>query len=260
LRQNTLLLATIIKFFNMKRVFLIVIVVFFISSCKKECHEEAGTIQTQEVAVSEFHSLIANEGIALIIKEEATRKVLIETGENRFKHVTAIVKEGVLELKANAACPLMPSLEPVKIYVSTPNLIRLRNSSEYTVHSDGVLRFPHLRLFSENYQNDYTNFGGFDVQIENDKIQVVSNGLSIIKIKGTTSHLELSYHAGIGLFKGSELVAENVRVYHKGENKLEVNPQVSLSGDLYSTGNLISYNRPENVSVTEHFKGKLIFR
>ena len=89
--------------------------------------------------------------------------------------------------------------------------------------------------------------------------KIVSNGLARIQMKGTTTNLRLSYHAGIGKFEGRNLIAENVIIYHKGENKLEINPQVSLVGNLYSTGDLISYNHPATVAVTEHFFGKLIF-
>ncbi|HIP48520.1 MAG TPA: DUF2807 domain-containing protein [Lutibacter sp.] len=243
----------------MKRFLLIIVILFFIS-CDKECSEELGLIVTKEYTVEEFDQVIANIGIELTIIDAAEQKLLVETGENRLDNLHISVTDGVLELQADPACSLRPSLDPVKVIVSTPNLTMIRNSSEYTLKSSGVLNFPNLKIFTENYQSDYTNLGEFDLEVVSENIQIVSNGLARIKIKGTTTNLRLSYHAGIGKFEGRNLIAQNVIVYHKGENKLEVNPQQSLTGNLYATGDLISYHHPETVEVTQHFFGKLIFK
>ena len=242
----------------MKKALLILVVLLFIS-CDKECSESLGTLVTKEYAVEEFDQVVANIGIELTIKENSEQKVIVETGENRLDNFHISVTDGVLELQADPACSLRPSLEPVKVKVFTPNLKKIRNSSEYTIKSDGVLNFPTLSLLTENYQSDYTNLGEFDLEVNSENIQIVSNGLARTKIKGTTTNLRLSYYAGIGKFEGKNLIAQHVVVYHKGENKLEINPQESLVGDLYSTGDLISFNHPETVAVTEHFFGKLIF-
>jgi len=243
----------------MKKTLLILVVLFFIS-CDKECSESLGTLVTKEYAVEEFDQVIANIGIELTIIENTEQKVIVETGENRLDNFHITVIDGVLELQADPACSLRPSLAPVKVRVFTPNLMMIRNSSEYTLKSDGVLNFLTLKIFTENYQSDYTNLGEFDLEVNSENIQIVSNGLARIKMKGSTTNLRLSYHAGIGKFEGKNLIAQHVIVYHKGENKIEINPQVSLVGNLYSTGDLISYNHPATVDVTEHFFGKLIFK
>lgn len=38
-----------------------------------------------------------------------------------------------------------------------------------------------------------------------------------------------------------------------------VNPQVSISGNIYSLGDVISFNNPATIDVTEHYQGRLIF-
>lgn len=243
----------------MKKIVLFFLIVSFIS-CDKECSEELGTLVSKKYSVEEFNQVIANIGIELTIMEASEQKVIVNTGENRLNNFHISVTDGVLELQADPACSLRPSLDPVKVTISTPNLTQIRNSSEYTIKSAGVLNFPSLGILTENYQSDYTNLGEFDLEVNSENIHVASNGLARIKIKGTTTNLRLSYYAGIGKFEGKDLIAQHVIVYHKGENKLEVNPQLSLEGDLYATGDLISYKHPETVEVTQHFFGKLVFK
>jgi hypothetical protein len=236
-----------------------IILLLVLISCKNECNEEIGSIIQKEFAVTEFDKIIANTGIQLIIKESDTQQVIVETGENRFNNVYVSVSDNTLELQADAACFFNPSLAPVKVYVAVPNVQSIRNSSEFTVLSDGVLTFPTLLLISENFQSDFLNFGDFDIAIQNNKLSVVSNGLSSFNISGTTTNLYVSFYSGIGKFEGENLLADKVSIHHRGDNQMKVNPRQSLKGDLYGTGDLISFNHPPIVEIYEHFRGKLIF-
>ena len=83
--------------------------------------------------------------------------------------------------------------------------------------------------------------------------------MSVFTISGNTTNLNIQFYSGIGKFEGKDLVATNVNIYHRGDNSLNINPQQSLKGGLYSTGDVISYNRPPIVEVEEYFTGKLIF-
>jgi len=48
-------------------------------------------------------------------------------------------------------------------------------------------------------------------------------------------------------------------VYHRGSNDMIVNPQISLTGELRGTGNLISLNTPPIVEIDQLYTGQLIF-
>lgn len=228
-------------------------------SCKQECNEEAGKIIQKELEVASFNAIIVNTGIKLVVKESIEQQVIVEAGENRFDNFHTIVTDNTLELQADGPCFFSPSLDPVIVYISSPNLEYIRNSSDYSISSDGVLNFPKLQLYSEDHENNYSNFGNFDLAVNNDNLSIVSNGLSVFTISGNTTNLNIQFYSGIGKFEGKDLVATHVNIYHRGDNSLKVNPQQSLKGGLYSTGNVISYNRPPIVEVEEYFTGKLIF-
>jgi len=236
-----------------------VIIVILLISCKEECNETIGMIIQKEIEVPAFNLIIVNSGIELIIKESAVQQVIIEAGENRFDNVHVSVSDNTLELQADGACYLNPTLNPVKVYVSSPNLSLIRNSSEYEISSDGILNFPNLQLISEDHGSNYANYGNFNLNVNCDNLSVLSNGLSVFTINGNATNLGLYYYSGIGKFEGKNLIASHVIVNHRGDNSLKVNPQQSLEGDIYSTGNLISYKHPPIVEIEEHFTGKLIF-
>ena len=66
--------------------------------------------------------------------------------------------------------------------------------------------------------------------------------------------------AGDSRTEASELQAQSVTVNHRGSNDILVNPVQSISGTIRGTGDVISYNRPETITVEELYKGELIFR
>lgn len=243
----------------MNKIIIGILFLFISTSCKKECTEPMGTIVQQEVEMSYFNKIIVNTGVQLFIKEGDVQRVVIETGENKLDNVYLSVTDDVLEIQSDDKCLLSISLDPVKVYVTSPDIISIRNSSEFTIFSEGIISFPELTLLVEANNNDYLNMGNFSIQVNNQRLKVVSNGIANILVSGNTENLEVLYYNGIGKFEGQDLVAQNVHVFHRAENTLKVNPQQSLTGDIYSIGNVISYSHPPLVEVTEHYEGRLLF-
>ena len=218
-----------------------------------------GEIVQQEIAVTHFDKIIINLGVTAVLQMGSTHKLVIETGENRLDNVHVSIENGQLEIQADALCMAAANFDPVKVYITSPNITSIRNSSEFGIFSTGILTYPNLLLLTENHQSDFLNIGNFDLQIQNNSISVTSNGISNIKLSGTTTNLHLGYYTGIGKFEGADLEAQNITVYHRGENTLKVNPQESLVGDIISIGDVVSYSHPPIIEVVEHYHGRLLF-
>ena len=69
----------------------------------------------------------------------------------------------------------------------------------------------------------------------------------------------LDFFSGSGRFEGESLIAQHVEIFHRGTNDIFVNPQLSISGELRSTGNVISVTQPLIIDVEEFYTGRLIF-
>lgn len=78
-------------------------------------------------------------------------------------------------------------------------------------------------------------------------------------ISGKVQSLSVGFYAGAGRFEGGNLIAQDVKLVHKGTNDIIVNPQNSISGEISGTGNVSARNKPEFISVTEKYKGRLLF-
>jgi len=241
--------------------YLLIITLFF--SCDSEdagnCFQTAGNSIQQEFTVSNFDKILINERIELIIKEGATQKVTVETGENLLNDIDIQVVNNELIATNNNTCNFVRGYGLTKVYITSPNIIKIRNSSELAVRSDGVLTYPTLNLIADDFQSDYLNIGDFHLSVNNTTLKITSNGISNFYIDGQTTNLTVGFYAGDSRFEGKDLIATNVNITHKSTNDMLVNPQAKIEGDIFSLGDVIAYNQPTIVDVTEHYQGKLIF-
>ncbi|WP_298317744.1 head GIN domain-containing protein [uncultured Aquimarina sp.] len=249
----------------MKRIALIVSM-FLVIACDTEnaldCFQRTGDIITQEVEVDGFTRILVNPGVQLILKERETTSVIIETGDNLLDEVSAVVEGDRLILSNTNDCNFVRDFNQTKIFVTAPNITEIRSETQFDISSDGVLRYPSLTLFSEDFFEDGGGniTGTFTIEVENEVLTVVGNNIASFFISGDTNTLNITFASGTGRFEGSNLIAQNINVRHRGTNKIIVNPQQSIKGEILSTGDVISVNRPSIVEVEEFFTGRLIFQ
>jgi hypothetical protein len=225
-----------------------------------DCFQTAGNMIQQEIEVESFNRILVNRDITLIIKQATSQSVVIETGSNLINDVDVKVENNQLILTDNNTCNYVRDFGITKITVNTPTLTEIRTSTQYTVSSDGTLSFENLTLISENFNvPGLFTVGDFDLQVNSNNLNVLSNGLSSYYLNGTVNNLVLSFFAGDGRFEGENLMAQNIEVFHRGSNDMVVNPQQSITGSIVATGNVIAKNQPPVVDVEELFNGRLIF-
>lgn len=246
----------------MKKWIYIVAVLFF--ACNSEdgndCFQTSGSIIQESIAVPSFERILVNRDIELIIREAPDYAVTIETGKNLINDVEVEVIGNQLVLTDNNTCNYVRDYGITKIYVEAPNLSEIRTSSQYDISSDGILNYENLTLLAEDYngESEFT-VGDFRLNVASERLAIVSNNLSFFYIEGTVTNLSVGFFAGDGRFEGEHLIAENVVVNHRGSNDMIVNPQVSLTGQIRGTGNVISVNQPPLVDVNIIYTGRLFF-
>jgi hypothetical protein len=246
----------------MKRI--IYILVFLFLACNSEdandCFQTSGDIIQEVVDISSFESILVNRDIELIIKQAPDYKVTIETGENLINDVSVELIGNQLVLTDNNSCNYVRDYGITKVYVEAPNLKDIRTSSQYEISSDGVLNYESLTLYSEDFNggSEFT-VGDFNLKVNSQELEILSNNLSIFYVEGTVENLFVGFYSGSGRFEGENLIAQDVRVYHRGSNDMVVNPKLSLTGELKGTGDLISVNQPPVVNVDRIYTGQLIF-
>ena len=170
----------------------------FIVACNSEdtsdCFQTEGNIVQQEVIVDAFERIVVNRDIELIVKEGLEIEVIIETGKNLLNDVKAIVVDNELQLTDHNLCNYVRDYGITKVYMTAPNIKEIRNSSQYQVSSDGIVTFQELKLISEDFNAPRSfTVGDFRMQINNDRLSIVSNNISSFYISGTVTNLSIGF-------------------------------------------------------------------
>ncbi|MGF1559864.1 MAG: head GIN domain-containing protein [Flavobacteriaceae bacterium] len=237
-----------------------------VNSCNTDaapdCLQSAGNLVRDEVSISDFTKITVFENISLVLKQGEQTKVTVETGEFLLNEVSATVEGDRLVLRDTNDCNYFRDYGSTTVFVTAPNIVEIRSSTGWPIRSDGVLSYPSLTLLSESFVNpeSETTDGAFDLEVANENLNLVVNGISYFKLRGTTGSLNLTIAAGDSRIEAQGLIANTVGLNHRGSNDMLINPQQSLSGVIRGTGDVVSFTRPDVVDVEVLFNGRLFFR
>lgn len=258
-------LALELEFRNMK-ILLSVCLVFVLFSCDSEdswdCLQAAGDRISKEYTVSKFTKIRIEDDVTLFLKQGASTKIMLETGENLLGDISVGVEGNTLVVKDNNDCNLVRDYGITKVFVTVPNLTEIRNSSAFDVIGEGILNFPQLTLVSNTTAGPETirKSGDFYLNLVCEDFRVSANGQSVFYITGTTDKANLSFADEMPRFEGENFAIDELTVFQRSANKMIVNPQQSIVGKIVATGDIISHNRPPLVDVKELFTGRLLFK
>ena len=248
----------------MKFYFKIVILFLLFSACSgtEDCIKSSGNLTSKEVEVPEFNKIIVYNGIALVITQGENYKVEVKTGSNLIDDISVNVSNEMLVLKDNTACNWVRDYGKTVVYVTTPNLTEVYSKTEKTISSIGILKFPSLKLFSMDQFDTYegTGTGDFILNIDNENLVIETNNIAHFTLTGKTNSFYIGVYEGNGVVDAKNLLANEINFYHRGSNTIFVNPINFLKGNLYNLGNVILVNKPTIVTVSEYYKGKLIYQ
>lgn len=244
----------------MKKTILLLIVLIFVSCSTGGCFDSTGKIIQKEINLEPFDKILVGNEVSLIIKQSDIQKVIIETGENLMSDVSAEVIDGQLVVNDDNSCNLIREYAVTKVYVFSPNIKVIRTDTARDIISDGIITYDSLTLISENHHQDTLTIGDFKLHVENQNLSITSNGISNFTIIGTTTNLKVNFYSGNSRFIGNTLQATHINLTHYSTNDILINPINSLHAKLYSIGDVISYNYPDQIEIEENYSGKVIFR
>ena len=240
--------------------------IFLLLSCDSEnswdCLQASGNVISKEYFVSEFSKIRIEDDVTLYLKQGETHVVKLETGENLLSDISVTVEGETLVVKNQNSCNLVREYGITKVFVTTPNITEIRNSSAYDVIGEGVLNFPELLLVSNTTAGPETirKSGDFILNVNCENFRVDANGQSVFYISGQAELARISFADEFPRFEGADFLINELTVFQRSANKMLVNPQQSIVGEIRATGDIISFNRPPIVDVKEFFTGRLLFK
>lgn len=243
----------------MKKI-LILFTAFLLWSCSEDgpdCFKSQGELKTEEISTEFFQKINISKGIELIVKEGEEQKIQLTAGKNLIKDIQFEIIEGELYIQNKNGCEMLRNYHSAKVHITTPVLEKIYSSSQYSIKSDGVLRFPQLILESGIIEDTPASI--FEMEIENQKLEINDNISSVFKIKGTTEFLDVKFWGSNGRLEGKDFHAKEISVYHRSTNDMVVYPIEKISGKILSTGNLVLKNLPPKVEVEQLWTGHIVY-
>ncbi|NND53288.1 MAG: DUF2807 domain-containing protein, partial [Flavobacteriaceae bacterium] len=201
--------------------YILILILILVASCNSkngwDCLQTEGNTVQIDVDVAGFERILVNRDVELIISEGPEFMVSIESGEHLINDIEVKVVGDQLRISDNNTCNFIRDYGITKAFVTAPNITEIRNSSQFEVSSNGVLNYPNLILNSEDFNEpDSFTVGDFNLQLNSIAVQIISNNISTFYISGQTENLNVGFFAGAGRFEGSDLIAQNVQVFHRG--------------------------------------------
>ncbi len=221
-----------------------------------------GEIVRQEFEVDVFKRIIVFDRVKLYISQGPVQKVIVESPSNLLEEVSVKSEDSILKLKDNNSCNLFRDFETTKVYVTSPEIDLIRNSSGSTIEDIGTISYEILELVSEDrlLEDEFHVDGDFDLdELDVGGIVINANGLSTFKLKGKTRGLQIGLFDSDARVEAGELEARSIGIFHRSTNKIICFPTDSLRGTILGIGDVISKNRPPFIEVEELFSGRLIF-
>ncbi|HEY0091065.1 MAG TPA: head GIN domain-containing protein [Flavobacterium sp.] len=247
----------------MKKIFFCSFIILLLTGCglSDDCIKSSGDVVSKEIEVPQdtnFEIIYVNAGIGMVLTQGDEYSVRIEGGDNFIDEIKAEISNNTLRLTDGSGCNWVRDYGNTVVYVTAPNVIEIYSNTEQTIRSNGVLTYPILRLYAMDF------FGGvgtndFYIEVDNYQLVVESNNVSAFYVTGRTGNMLLNFYDGVGRFEGPDFLAESIEIFHRGSNDMIIHPVDSLTGDIYSTGNVISKTHPEHIDVIEHYSGRLLF-
>ncbi len=235
-------------------------------SCDSEnaldCLQTEGRLITADFQVGDFDKIRIEDGVRLIIQQGDTQEVTVEAGENIIDNVAVFLEGSTLVIQDNSSCNVFRDYGTTTARVTAVSLGEIRNSSRFEVRSQGVLNFPGLNLQSNTSGTGAPGkkSGDFYLTLNTNNLRIVANGVSVFYLAGYAQNARFVFSDEQPRLEGADLLVDNLTVLQTSANKMIVNPQLSIAGEIRGTGDVISLNRPEIINVESFFTGRLIFQ
>ncbi len=248
----------------MKKTGLYIVIVLLCWCCDTanapDCIQASGDIISVELELDSFNKIIVYNRVQLKIQQGTTQQVFLESGENLIDDIEVKVIDGQLIIKNHNNCNLVRDYGLTVITVITPDLTEIRSSTGLETQSIGVLEFPELTLFSENFQNDFQSSGDFRLTLDVDNLRIVNNNISNYYLNGEVQNANLEWYSGDGQLIARDLEIQNAQIFHRGTNNWQIDVKQNITGTISGYGDVILETAPVNINVNETWDGRLIIR
>lgn len=219
-----------------------------------DCFKSAGDNGEISYLTDAFDFIEVNDGLNVTLVQGPEHSVKVSGGENLLSKVRVDVSNGLLILSDDNTCNWVRNYREMEVEVTSPDLTQVKQFGYGRIATQGVWVLDEFKAEAKN------GTGDFSLEVDCNRLIIVSNTISNFKVKGSTDLLTVGFFFNDGKFLGRELNTPNAQIEHLGSNVIEVSPSVELSGRIRRSGDVVYYGSPDIIDVEITGDGRLIAR
>ena len=237
-----------------KKIVILIILVVFAASCKKEALFFKGNVVSKNILLHRSHiEKIEIQGIYdVVLKNSDSSYLTIECGEYELSHIF-IDTSNVINISDDLKYRWSRDYSKAKITVYSQSISIIHVYLASSITSSDTITTSYFEYI------DFGKYSNVDVKIncQTANFQVSSNNFSEIKVAGEIN--QMSVHTwGSSFFDGSLITSQKVYIQHKSISNCIIGNTKTLEGTIEHSGNIILTADVEDLKVTTNAAGKIL--
>jgi hypothetical protein len=137
---------------NAFRILAILVSTLLLASCSRPgCSQKAGNTARQERPTAPFSHVVVEDNINVVLKQDSTWRIVVETDENLIPSVSTEVVNDMLTIRNDASCSwIRRPGESITVYVSLPDLNRFEYQGSGTITCADTLHLDYLSVEADH--------------------------------------------------------------------------------------------------------------
>ncbi len=193
-----------------------------------------------------FTAIVSDSGVSVIVAQESTASIEVETDDNIQQYITTKIENGTLYIKVEGS---INTQSPINVSVKMPSINGLEASSGSTIHSKDRLKGMSLSLKTSSGSK-------IEVAIEFEKVTCDASSGSSIAISGKALSIQTSSSSGSEI-DAKELAANEIVADASSGSFTKVKPIIKLNGTASSGSTITYYQSPKTLIKTESSGGSV---
>jgi len=213
------------------------IVMLLISACGVAPIFGSGKVVTETRQVSGFDRISVSGGGDLIIVQDGTESVTVETDDNLMQYLVAKVRGGTLDLYLDNNG--INNFQPTRLVFT----VHVKDLTGVT--ASGSWKVTSKKLATTSLDLNVSGSGNITIDsLATDKLSVDISGSGELTAAGTATEQEIRI-SGSGKINAADLKSETAQVTVSGSGKGTLWVTESLSVDISGSGNVRYYGNPQ---------------
>lgn len=211
------------------------------------CIQGSGNYTSENRTVDNFRGIDLS-GIGDVYLTQGENHLRIEAEDNIIKQMKTDVAGGRLSIYHKAGC--INSRQPIKIFVSTPELDSLSISGSGRIISQSPIKSDALSL-------GISGSGSMELDMVCRDLETIISGSGTALLKGEAAYNKIII-SGSGAMHGYDLLTDRTEATISGSGIAEINVQHELSTLISGSGSIYYKGNPTNISQTVSGSGRVI--